>query len=369
MGAYDNPPKQVDKSRSILIQSMMNTMQTAFSTIEKKNEWRRIQREKAEKISKAQSNKVDTDFGRYVDKIEGAISTMGMTGESRKSQLDEVYTNMEIGIEELKAEFASNPDMTSSERKRLTNEKINQYVIPMGKDIGYGLELQKRFKKGTIGLNPGEQGHIYLANDEEVAIANILNGFENGTVTSNWTDKGYVHMIEGGPVVTSQQIKNLLERGWTETNALPTTGAFHDIWKEQVAGSAAARTKAKTHGFLEKSTGKYNIKKIEEWYKKDVPYVFDKFLDVEGERSKGYIQNVFANQPDKLKEISGMTLEKRNEALIDEILKLNLAALPKNEKSSWTQKQIEEFDKKFAALKEGEALKGPDGEWHEKTKP
>ena len=332
MGAYDNPPKQVDKSRSILIQSMMNTMQTAFSTIEKKNEWRRIQREKAEKISKAQSNKVDTDFGRYVDKIEGAISTMGMTGESRKSQLDEVYTNMEIGIEELKAEFASNPDMTSA-------------------------------------LNPGEQGHIYLANDEEVAIANILNGFENGTVTSNWTDKGYVHMIEGGPVVTSQQIKNLLERGWTETNALPTTGAFHDIWKEQVAGSAAARTKAKTHGFLEKSTGKYNIKKIEEWYKKDVPYVFDKFLDVEGERSKGYIQNVFANQPDKLKEISGMTLEKRNEALIDEILKLNLAALPKNEKSSWTQKQIEEFDKKFAALKEGEALKGPDGEWHEKTKP
>lgn len=290
MGAYDNPTWQVDKSREIFIKNMMNTMQTAFSTIEKKREYQRQKKEKADALLDSKIAVSDANFNQYSDNIEASINKMGLDPTTKDDFLDDVYYNMKKGKEKLATEFRNNPNLTDSDRTEMMRIELSK-VKKMGENLGISKVNMDVFTAGTTDKKIGEPNRIYYHNEESRDVALLTNDMKNGGAKAEWNegenDWNYFSK-DGSVMMTGDGMKKFYSDGGFKTSKeIPkktslTTYITENILDPKVAGPA---------GFATFSENKvtWDKKKIKEHLQEQ-----DQLFNIYRRDGEDYYQHIFS---------------------------------------------------------------------------
>lgn len=246
MGAYDNPTWQVDKSREILIKNMMNTMQTTFSTIEKKEEWKRQKKEKSDALLNSQIAVSDANFNTYSDNIESKVKKMGVSADTKDDFLNEVFFNVKKGKQKIADYFRDNPNLTDSERTEMMRIELKK-VEKLSENIGFGKVNMDAFTAGTTDKKIGDPNRIYFHNDISRDMALILDEFKNGGAKAEWNegenDWNYLSK-DGKTIISGDDMKKFYsDGGFKTTKEIPgktslTKYITENILDPKVAGPA-----------------------------------------------------------------------------------------------------------------------------------
>ena len=371
MGAYDNPTWQVDKSREILIKNMTNTMQIAFSTIEKKKEYQRQKKEKADALLSSNIAVSDAKFDQYADNIEASISKLGVDPTTKDDFLDDVYYNLNLGKKYLAEEFRNNPNLTDGDRTEMMRIELGK-VKKMSESLGFGKINMETYTAGTTNKKVGDPGRIYHHNDISRDVALLTNDMQKGGAKAEWnegTNDWNYFSKDGSVMMSGDDMKKFYADGgfktlqeipketpltkFIEDDILDTKKAIANGWAE-VKGNRVVWDKDKIEKHLEGQSGLFDAyrRNGESHYQ----HIFSKELD---ENNTNFAYEEYGDDQEK-------------ELLFGDngILKELMKSIPDKEVVSVAkEKKLQaEFDKKWAALKPGETLMGPDGQIHKKTK-